>query len=195
MIRRRGMLIGIAALLVVSGLVALYLSYTRPIGLPPTGETLPPQCQISEALKREAHVSNPALMAQPDPSRRELVRHTHCFWRQTTDRDGADRRLLGIHVYDHGDSPNPRMAAESTYNDQRQPHEREVTGLGDRASVAQAEPDDNMQVTLLVLRDTRVYKVIYRGADRGFLFDRPYPVEEGERITKQVVAELMGAQK
>lgn len=170
---------------------ALHVAYTRPIGMPPTGETLPSHCSISDALKREARVSNPSLVQQPDPNRLELVRHTHCFWRQTVGADGIDRRILAIHLYDHG----KRAEAERTFSEQRQPDERVVTGLGDRATVADRIPDDNMQVTLVVLRDTRVYKVIYRGADRGFFFDRPFPVEEGERITRKVVEELLGAVK
>lgn len=186
-------LISVLALLGASGgLVALYYLYTAPIGWPPTGETVPPQCQISEAIRREARVSNPSLMQQPDPNRLELVRHTHCFWRQTVSADGNDRRILGIHVYDHTEPNHARESAESTYQSQRRANQRDVPNLGDRASVADRQPDNNMEVTLLVLQGTRVYKVIYRGADRGFFFDRPFPVQEGERITTKVVQELMG---
>jgi len=191
--RRTTLIIGlVVGLLGVGGwLGGLYLEYVEAKGIPYSGETLPAECEISAALKREALVSNPVLVQRPEEANRELVRHTQCFWKQTKGQDGFDKRILGIHVYRHTDFTDPQAAARATYEDLSVAGGAGVPGLGDAANSAQRPNEGTTEVALVVRRGPLVYQVTYRGSYRGFFADRPVEVGLAEDITRKVVRELM----
>jgi hypothetical protein len=191
--KRATLVIGlVVALLGVCGwLGGLYLEYVEVKGIPYSGETLPAACQISDGLKHEAKVSNPVLVLEPDKTERELVRHTHCFWKQTKGQDGFDKRILGIHVYAHTDFTDPAAAARSTYEDLAAPDGHSVPGLGETANTGQRPNEGATEVVLVVRQGSNVYQVNYRGSYRGFFTDRPIEVSLAEDITRKVVRELM----
>lgn len=191
--KRSTVIIGLVVGLLGAGgwLGGLYLEYVEAKGAPYSGETLPAECGISAGLKREARVSNPALALGPKDNRRELVRHTHCFWKQTKGQDGFDKRLLGIHVYLHTDFADPVAAARNTYDDLVAPDGVEVPGLGEAANSGQQPNEGATEVALVVREGPAVYQVNYRGSYRGFFADRPIEVSLAEDITRKAVRELM----
>lgn len=198
--KRTGLVIGLVIAVVVLGVGGffgkLYLDYTEDPGGGP-GETPVAQCDISAALKSQAHVSSFRLAGKPDEDNAKGMWHSNCFWEQTKGKDGLDRRVLNIHVYDYSrmrdgeDGAKSEFAGNST-NPVPGDKAKGVEGLGDEAMfVAPGAKTDATEVDLVVRKGAVVYLIKYFGHDRGFFADSDFPVSDAEAVVRKAAEELI----
>ncbi|KAA2264629.1 hypothetical protein F0L68_05895 [Solihabitans fulvus] len=174
----------------------LYSAYSKAQGSAASGQQPPPECKISEQTQAQAHTTNFFLKAKSKPD--DLVPSTTCSWEQTEGKDGTDRRVLAILVTDYRgfkeDAEKQAGKAYSGFADHPVSGEtvKKVPGLGDEASYSLPPVPGSQEVDLVIRKGSIVYKFEYIGENRGFFGNTPFPVDEGERITKLAAQDVLG---
>jgi len=199
--KRTGLIVGLAVgavVLVVGGVFGkLYLDYSDEPGGGP-GEQPVAQCELSQELRAQAHVSSFRLVQAPHDSEKGL-KMTQCAWEQTKGKDGRNPRVLSFHVYDFSkfsDKQDRNLEqAKNNYSgfnvyawgQQAKP----IQGLGDEAIiVAPSAPADLTEANLLVRKGAVVWNIRYSGRDKGFFSDSEFPIGDAEAVVRKTAEEL-----
>lgn len=157
--RRIGIVLGV--LLLLAGMVAgyLYLVYNRSVGLPPSADPMPAECELSAELL--ARVGAPSWQSGPLRDRGNGVRGVSCRW-AAAEEENVHERMLTVDV-----DRFPTAKAAKVYRTERAKQlgtDEDLKDVADGASLYSSEGD-----AWVVARQHRtVFYVQLAGSAKGF---------------------------